>query len=124
MSSRRTVGLACLWLARISALLLFLFWGGFFLEHLREWFLRQDGRLPPAKVWVGQFLHLAMLLGLGLVVLRPKWGAVATVVGTISFFAWIGYRGFPYLALANLLPVVLVAVSMAMRSAQQTAENR
>ena len=118
MNTQPVIGVAALWLARISALLLFLFWGAFFLEHLQEWFLRQDGRFPPPVVWLGQLLHLAMLVGLGLIVFRPAWGATVTVLATVLFFSSIGYRGFPYIALLNLPPVIFAAVHMAIRTNQ------
>jgi hypothetical protein len=51
MTRTKTVALG---LTRLCAAVLFLFWGGFFLEHLQEWFLRADGLLPPASVWIGQ----------------------------------------------------------------------
>ena len=127
MNAKQVIEVGALWLARICALLLFLFWGAFFLEHLQEWFLREDGRLPPFGAWVGQFLHLAMLVGLGLIIFRPGWGAIVTVVGTVSFFASIGYKGFPYIAFLNLPPVVFAAVYTAMRkhhNAEQVAEHR
>jgi hypothetical protein len=95
-----------LWVARISAGLLLLFWGAFFVEHLQEWFLQADGRLPPASVWIAQLLHLLMLIGLAISVVRPVWGAPVTAISTILFFLWIGYAGFPYLALLNLPPVI------------------
>ena len=46
---------------------------------------------------------------------QPAWGAIVTVVGTVSFFASIGYKGFPYIAFLNLPPVVFAAVYTAMR---------
>jgi hypothetical protein len=106
MKTRHSIELFVLWVARLSAGLLLLFWGAFFVEHLQEWFLRADGRLPPASVWIAQLLHLLMLIGLATSVVRPVWGAPVTAVSTILFFLWIiGYAGFPNLALLNLPPV-------------------
>ena len=115
--------MSVLWLARVSALLLFLFWGAFFVEHLHEWFLRADNTYPPLKLWIGQSLHLIMLLGLGTTLFKPGWGAIITVLGTASFFAWIGFRGFPYIALVNGLPVVLVLISSLLRKRQKCIHN-
>jgi hypothetical protein len=117
MKMQTAILVGALWLARICAVLLFLFWGAFFLEHLQEWFLRQDGQLPPPSVWRAQVLHLAMLLGLALTIFRPGWGAIVTVVATVLFFAAIGYKGFPYIALLNLPPVVFAALYTAMKAA-------
>ena len=55
------------WSGRAVALLLFLFWGAFFLEHLFGWFLRADHRYPPAWVWIAQGLHFTMLVGLAMI---------------------------------------------------------
>lgn len=123
MAARNSIRLIALWLARISALLLLFFWGAFFVEHLFEWFLRPDGAFPPASVWVGQFLHLAMLVGLGTIVFFPGWGAVIAAVATASFFSWIGYKGFPYIALLNLPPIVFAAVYVAMKPAQHAGRD-
>lgn len=99
----------CLWIGRLVAACLLLFWGGFFVEHLREWFLRADGQYPPLKVWIGQALHFGMLLGLAISLKWEKLGALLTVVATAVFFAHIGGRGFPFLALMNLAPIVFFA---------------
>ena len=128
MKTKTVIVVGALWLARICALLLFLFWSVFFVEHLQEWFLGQDGRLPPLGVWMGQLLHFAMLVGLGLIIFRPACGGIVTVVGTVLFFSSIGYKGFPYIAFLNLPPVVFSAVYTAMRKKQidelTDADNR
>jgi hypothetical protein len=99
------------WLGRTLALLLVLFWGAFFLEHVAEWFGNLQGPLPPARVWIGQVLHLGMLAGLVLMLWREWLGAIVTVLTTAAFFASIGMHGFPYIALINLLPIACFAVS-------------
>lgn len=98
------------WAGRLTALLLLLFWGMFFVEHLSEWFLRGDGRYPPAWVWVQQGFHFVMLVGLGMMFKWDKLGAVVTVIGTTAFFAGIGFHTFPFIALINLVPIACFAV--------------
>jgi hypothetical protein len=93
------------WSGRSTALLLLLFWGAFFVEHLTEWFLRADGRYPPAWVWWQQFFHFVMLVGLGMMLRWDKPGAVVMVVATAAFFAGIGFHTFPSIALVNLVPI-------------------
>ena len=68
MSSRTIELSACVsrWLGRGLALLLFLFWGAFFVEHLAEWFSHPQAAPPPLRAWVAQGLHLVMLIGLAL----------------------------------------------------------
>ncbi len=101
------------WAGRGAAFLAFLFWGAFFLEHLAEWFLRADGRFPPAMVWVAQALHLGMLAALVAAVVRPPAGAVAIVIASTAFFGWIG--AWPGVAAINLLPVVLIGIAWGLR---------
>jgi hypothetical protein len=98
------------WGGRLTALLLFLFWGAFFIEHLSEWFLRGGGRYPPSRVWAGQGLHFCVLAGLALMLKWDRLGAVVTAVSTAAFFLWIGYRGALTLPLVNLVPVALFTV--------------
>ena len=104
------IAVAFRWLGRTLALLLVLFWGAFFLEHLSEWFLEPQGS-PPLRVWVGQVLHLGMLVGLALMLRWDRLGAVVTVLATTTFFASIGVHRFPWIALLNLLPIAGFAVA-------------
>jgi hypothetical protein len=108
---KNRVGVYCLGLARMTAAGLCLFWGAFFIEHLQEWFLTENMARLPAFVWIAQGLHLLMIVSLALLIFRPTWGAVMTVVSTVAFFSWIGVRTFPYIGLLNLLPVVFVLLS-------------
>jgi hypothetical protein len=104
------------WGGRLTALLLLLFWGAFFVEHLSEWFLRGDGRYPPAWVWTQQAFHLGMLVGLALMVKWDRLGAAVTVISTVAFFSIIGYHGSPTLPLLNLLPIACFTVNWLARS--------
>src|SRR5262245_60505585 len=107
---REAIAVACRWLGRTLALLLLLFWGAFFLEHLSEWFLGPQGA-PPLWVWVSQVLHLGMLVGLALMLWRDRLGALVTALATTAFFASIGVYRFPWIALLNLLPIAGFAVA-------------
>ncbi|WP_165068577.1 hypothetical protein [Paludisphaera rhizosphaerae] len=99
------------WAGRGFALLLFLFWGAFFVEHLGEWFLASGTAWPLLWVWWVQALHFGMLLALAATTVWAWPGAFATVAATAVFFATIGYRGFPFIALVNLAPLVCFAVA-------------
>jgi hypothetical protein len=48
-----------------------------------------------------------------LVAFYPKAGALITVAGTVLFFSWIGFLEFPYIALLNLIPVILIGIHSA-----------
>jgi hypothetical protein len=106
-----TVAVTFRWIGRALALLLLLFWGAFFLEHLSEWFLNARGALPPARVWISQALHLGMLVGLALLLRWDRLGAIVTALATTAFFATIGMHDFPFIALVNLLPIACVVAA-------------
>ncbi len=101
------------WVGRILAGLLFLLWGTFFCAHLWEWFIQSEGGFPPLFVWVAQFFHLVMVVGLGLMVKWEKIGTVIMLVGTISFFLIIdfNYTIYFFIPLLTLLPVVFFVLS-------------
>ncbi len=99
-----------LWTGRGLALVLFLMWGVFFVEHLIEWFLQVKGPAPPPFVWVAQALHAAMLIGLIMIVRWDRLGAAVMVVASIAFFAAIGGSRPPWVALVNAIPLVFLAV--------------
>jgi hypothetical protein len=106
-----SVGTAGKWLGRLTALLLLLIWGVFFVEHFFEWFLHPSGELPPAAVWLSQVFHLAIVVGLALMIKWDKLGAVVTVAATTAFLASIAARGTPLVVMINLLPIACFAVS-------------
>lgn len=99
------------WIGRIFAGLLFLFWGAFFIEHLFEWFMHPDQGLPPAWVWVGQILHFTMIIGLAIMIKWYLLGAIVTTIGTVAFFLSIGYKGFPFIAILNAIPIALMSMN-------------
>jgi hypothetical protein len=101
-----TIGTMGLWFGRVTAGLLFLFWGAFFVEHTAEWFLRGDGKLPPAWVAAQHGFHFLMLVGLAAMLKWERAGAVILTVGTLAFFGGIGVRQFPWIALLNLIPLL------------------
>jgi hypothetical protein len=101
--------LAALWTGRALSLLLFLFWGAFFVEHMGEWFMGHKGEYPPPRVWVAQALHGAMVVGFLLMVKWDRMGTVVMAAATIAFFALIGMSRFPWIAMVNLLPVPFLA---------------
>jgi hypothetical protein len=52
-----------------------------------------------------------MLVGLALMLRWDRLGAVVTALGTTAFFAAIGFRGVPWIALINALPIACFAVA-------------
>ena len=101
------------WLGRVSACLLLLLWGAFFVEHVYEWFIKPEV-LPPVKVWFGMLLHFIMLVGLAMLVKWERVGLVVATIGTAAFFFVIGYgsSNFPIILLINMIPIALIGISM------------
>jgi hypothetical protein len=98
----------------VLAVLIFLFWGGFFVEHLNEWFIAPRPRTPPASVWFGQFLHLMMLVGL-LVVLRwPRIGAVLVIGSALAFFPRAG-QNYALFTVITSMPALLLVLCWYLR---------
>lgn len=95
------------WLARAATAVVFLFWGAFFVEHLKEWFIEPFPNVPPPKVWLGQFLHFLMLAGL-LVALRwPQVGSPVAIGAAAVFLARTG-PNYPVFLTGTVLPVLVL----------------
>jgi hypothetical protein len=108
-NSRRIALSALVWIGRALAVFVFLFWGAFFVEHLTEWFASPFTNPPPAKVWLGQFLHLLILVGL-LVTLRwEKMGCLLVMVAGLLFFPRAG-ANFPIFYALTILPALIVVL--------------
>ncbi len=98
------------WTARLLAAGLFLFWGGFFVAHLVEWFVKPFPATPPAFVWLGQVAHLLILLGLLALWRWEVAGSVLVVAAALVFFADKAGANFPLFFGVTALPAVLLLV--------------
>ena len=95
-------------LAKGFGIVLFLFWGAFFLEHLREWFLNPTFRLAPLPVWLGQLAHLGLLLGLLLMVWLDRIGSVLVIISAALFFGIAAGHNFLLFFAVTAAPAALV----------------
>lgn len=82
----------------------------FFAEHWLEWF--SDPRaLPPPSVWLGQALHLALLVGY---LIALKWevvGSVVIVLGAGAFFVYtLGWNFYAFFTI-SILPAILYVLA-------------
>ena len=93
------------WFARGAALLLFLFWGAFFVEHL-AWFVH-PAEFPPPYVVFLHLLHLTMLVGLLLGWRWERLGAVVVLGGALGFFSQAAGPNFPTYFAITAVPAVL-----------------
>jgi hypothetical protein len=93
------------WAARILALLLFILWGMFFIEHL-SYLIPPYEETPPWWVWGLQAVHLVMLLSL---LATWKWeraGSLVLAVSAAVFFGFAaGLNGFLFY-LVTCLPII------------------
>jgi hypothetical protein len=100
----------------VLAALLILFWGAFFVEHLREWFVQPWPQTPPPKVWWGQALHLAVLLALAALWRWELAGGIAAVILSFAFFFGRAGDHFLLFAAVTALPGVLTMLAAWLRS--------
>jgi hypothetical protein len=100
------------WTARILALGLFIFWGAFFLEHVEEWFMHPFQESPPIWVWLAQFAHLAILVGLAALWRWPVGGSLLTMIASLTFFGGLaisaGTAGHRYLPLVAFFAITII----------------
>jgi hypothetical protein len=108
-TKKLAIGLAG-WAARILVIGVFLLWGAFFVEHLREWFIAPRPRVPPVRVYVFQGLHLLLLLGLLGSLRWARVGLVWVTIAACAFFLPVaGAKALLFVGL-TILPVLLVVV--------------
>ena len=96
------------WAGRVMALLVFLFWRAFFVEHMWEWLINPYPNVPPPKVWVGRALHFLILLGLLLVMRWPLVGAILVFAASVAFFSSTAGSNAPLFIGMTCLPAVLL----------------
>lgn len=110
LQSRPSLPILLRWTARITGLLVFLFWGAFFVEHVSEWF-SDPSNLPPAKVFLGQAFHGLMLVSL---LAAWKWelpGALMIILfAGLFFLKIIGLNGIVFF-LVTIIPAILYLIT-------------
>lgn len=109
------------WSGRILALCFAALWGAFFIEHL-GWFLHPGEGLPPARVWLLQLAHLALLTGLLMLLRWEIPGSILTIVSALVFFASVAGPRFPLFFGVTVLPAALVLLGrvLQLRAASPT----
>lgn len=93
------------WIARITGLALFLLWGAFFVEHLREFMNLHN--VPPLYVWLIQAVHLIFLLGY---IIALKWectGSLMVIAGSAIFFAATTGSNFAPFFIISITPALV-----------------
>jgi hypothetical protein len=95
------------WVARGLAVCLLLFWGAFFVEHLREWFIAPFPNHPPLKVCLTVALHALLLIGL---ILTLRWelaGSLIVLAAGGAFFFVVAGKSAPLFFGVTALPALL-----------------
>lgn len=113
------------WFGRITAMLLFLLWGAFFVEHVTEWF-NDAGHLPPWSVFLIQFFHLLMLVGYIAVFKWKMLGSALIILGAFIFFASLGAKAMLAFFAISIIPAVIFLFVFYFEKkllAAQSAEN-
>jgi hypothetical protein len=95
------------WVARGFAVCLFLFWGAFFVEHLREWFIAPFPNHPPLKVCLTVAMHALLLIGLMLTLRWELVGSLVVLAAGGAFFFAIAGRSAPLFFGITALPALL-----------------
>jgi hypothetical protein len=110
MTTRLLIATIAKWAGRVAALLVFLLWGAFFVEHLSEWFRGIGGHYPPPWVWVSQAFHFVILAGLAMMLKWDRLGTIIMIIGTAGFVASVGDLAVLKPMLINLVPVACFSV--------------
>jgi hypothetical protein len=97
-----------IWASRGLVLLVFLLWGAFFVEHLREWFIAPLPKTPPPKVWFGQALHFLLLVGLLIALRWPLAGSALVMVAALVFFPRAGSNYLLFTGITVMPPLGLL----------------
>ena len=91
-----------LWSARTLSLLLFLFWGAFFVEHL-QFFWNGPGQ-PPIIVYFITTFHLLLLLSYMVAAWKHFFGSILMVVTGLVFFVLTSGKMFLPFYLISIVP--------------------
>jgi len=86
--------------ARVFSIVLFFFWGSFFVEHL-SWFTSIQGKIPPATVWALSILHGLLLVSYAVSLRWERTGSIGIVLCSVSFFSFTaGYNALPFIVVS------------------------
>jgi hypothetical protein len=112
--SKMKTTLTPLRLLRVSAylmsILLFLLWGFVFYSHI-YWFFPPEP-VPPPLVWIGQGLHLLLLISYILSFWKTKAASILMISSAfIYFFLVVGSGGAIAYFLLSILPAVFLIIA-------------
>jgi hypothetical protein len=97
------------WVARISGIIVAVFWGAFFIEHL-EW-LKDFPELPPFHVLILMLAHLFLITGYLIALKYEVSGAVISIISAVVFFRFTAGDNFILFSALTSIPGVLYLVN-------------
>lgn len=72
-------------IAKAMSIVLFLFWGSFFIEHV-SWFASVPSKVPPLTVWLLTLLHFLLLVSYIISLRWERSGCAGIVICSTLFF--------------------------------------
>ncbi len=91
-----------LWSARTLSMLLFLFWGAFFIEHLQ--FFWSEQQQPPFWVYLVTGFHLLLLISYVISFWKYLLGSILMVISGLVFFIMTSGKMFLPFYLISIVP--------------------
>lgn len=96
--------------AHLMSILLFLLWGFIFYSHI-YWFLPPEPA-PPILVWIGQGLHLLLLVSYVLLFWKARTASLLMVSSAfVYFFLVVGSGGAIAYFLLSILPAAFLFIA-------------
>lgn len=90
----------------MTAIILFFFWGSFFVDHFIEWYVQPSG-YPPMYVTMSMLAHGFLLVSYIIILWKPKIGAILIAFASILYFLpLLGFSGIVF-TLVALTPSLL-----------------
>lgn len=97
------------WSTIMTSIILFFFWGSFFVDHLNEWYIQPSG-YPPMYVTMSMLAHGLLLISYIIILWKPKIGAILIAFAAILYFMpLLGFSGIIF-TLVALTPSILFLV--------------
>ena len=102
------------WVARVSGIIVVLFWGAFFVGHL-EW-LKDFPELPPFHVLIIMLAHLFLIAGYLIALKYEILGAVIAIASAVVFFRFAAGNNIIIFSAITSVPGIIFIICSLTRS--------
>ncbi|MCU0727472.1 MAG: hypothetical protein MUE73_17070 [Planctomycetes bacterium] len=99
------------WIGRALALVLLSLWGAFLVQHVGDLSAGRPWASPPTGAFLATALHVLVLAGFALMLVRGLPGSVLVVVATVAYVVQLQPVVFPWIAGVNFLPIPFLALA-------------